>query len=128
MIIIGHIAISYNNFVKIKDIDDIKHTKASEVVWFQSNIDNVYDVAKHCIENDISYAVLAHSLNDVIIFANLKASFIMIREKNLVENAQKVANEYFFDSKILYIINDESSIENLAMLGIDGVIFNHILN
>ena len=127
MIVIGHSAIEFDKFTKIESINDISNTKANEVVWFNSNIDNAYHIAKHCAKNDISYAILAHSLNDVVIFANLDVKFIMIREKNLVENAQKVANEYFFDSKILYIINDESSIENLALLGIDGVIFNDIL-
>lgn len=127
MIVIGHSAIEFDKFTKIESINDISNTKANEVVWFNSNIDNAYHIAKHCAKNDISYAILAHSLNDVVIFANLDVKFIIIREKNLVENAQKVANEYFFDSKILYIINDESSIENLALLGIDGVIFNDIL-
>lgn len=127
MIIIGHKAIEFSAFKKIESIENIADTNANEIVWFQSNISNSYDIAKHCIANNIAYAIFVHSLIEVIIFANLGAKFIIIKEKNLVENAQKIANEYFFDSKILYVINDEGSIENMAILGIDGVIFNDIL-
>lgn len=127
MIIIGHRIIDFSKFVKIENINDIKNTKANEVVWFQANTNDAHNIAKHCMKNNIMYAVMVNSLNEVIIFSNLKANFIIIKEKNLAENAQKIANDYFFDSKILYVINDESSIENIAMLGIDGVIFNDIL-
>ena len=127
MIIIGHRAIEYNAFKKIENIENIADSKADEIVWFHSNTNESYNLAKHCVKNNIAYGVFVDSLKDVIIFANLMAKFIIIKEKNLVENAQKIANEYFFDSKILYVINDEGSIENMAMLGVDGVIFNDIL-
>lgn len=127
MIIIGHEAIESIAFRKIESIENIANSNANEIVWFQSNINNTYNIAKHCVANNIAYGIVVHSLNEVVIFANLMAKFIIIKEKNLVENAQKIANEYFFDSKILYVINDEGSIENMAMLGIDGVIFNDIL-
>ena len=127
MIIIGHRAIEYNAFKKIENIENIADSRADEIVWFYSNINESYNLAKYCGKNNIAYGVFVDSLRDVIIFANLMAKFIIIKEKNLVENAQKIANEYFFDSKILYVINDEGSIENMAMLGVDGVIFNDIL-
>ncbi|RAX51502.1 hypothetical protein CCY99_09015 [Helicobacter sp. 16-1353] len=127
MLILGHIAIDYPNFIHIKSIDDLAKTLPKDIVWFNASNDVDYNIAKHCRDNNIAYSVVINELKDAIIFANLGAKYIIISDKHLAEITQKVANEYFFDSKILYIVNDESSIENMAMLGIDGVIFNNIL-
>ena len=81
MIIIGHRAIEFSIFRNIENIENISNSKANEIVWFQSNIQNVYDVAKHCTKNNIAYGVFVHSLKEVIIFANLMAKFIIIRKK-----------------------------------------------
>lgn len=123
MIVIGHTSLPYPKFKEIKDISDIKQTLANEIVFFSPNA----TLATHCKDNSIAYAVVVQSITELIIYANLNAKYLLIREKNLAEVAQKIANEYFFDSKILYIINDEGSIENAALLGIDGVIFDFVL-
>ena len=47
MIIIGHKAIEFSAFKKIESIENIADTNANEIVWFQSNISNSYDIAKH---------------------------------------------------------------------------------
>lgn len=127
MIIIGHEAIKYPNFRYIESIDEIVNSQANDIVWFFHSKDTNYDIAKHCNDNDIAYAVIVESLKDTLIYANLGAKYICTKERNLAENAQRAADEYFFDSKILYIINDCGSIETMANLGIDGVIFNNIL-
>lgn len=128
MILIGHSAIYYPNFIYIKNIQDIKNTQAKDIIWFYTKDDKDYTLSKYCKDNEINYSVIVDELKDVIIFANLNAKYIIIKNKHLVEMAQKIADEYFIDSKILYIINDESSIENMAILGIDGIIFNCVLN
>lgn len=127
MLILGHMAIDYPDFVYIRNIDDLVKTTPKDMIWFNASDDANYDIAKHCKYEDISYCVKIYELKDAIIFSNLGAKYIIISDKHLAEIAQKVADEYFFDSKILYVINDESSIENMAILGIDGVIFNNIL-
>ncbi|RDU62856.1 hypothetical protein [Helicobacter sp. MIT 14-3879] len=124
MIIIGHKAIKHPIFKNIKNIEDINNTNANEIVYFESD----YKIANYCKDNEIKYAVKISNITDLIIYSNLDAKYILVREKNIAENSQKIANDYFFDSKILYIINDESSIENAAMLGFDGVIFESVLN
>lgn len=127
MIIIGHKAIGYQRFIKVDSVKQISMTKANEIVWFEVQSDIEYELSTHCKDNNISYAVKINSLREVIIYAALNAKYILIQEKYTAENAQKIADEYFFDSKIIYIINDEGSIENIAMLGIDGVIFDEVL-
>ncbi len=126
MIIIGHNAIQFPNFIHIQHIDDIVSTTPNDVVWFEC--DDNFRISQHCKINDIVYARKVSSLKEVVIAANLGATYIIIDNMNLAKMAQKVANEYFFDSKILYVINDDDSIENIAILGIDGVIFSSVLD
>lgn len=127
MIIIGYEDLPCEKFVKIQNLEDIKNTNPNEIVWFESK-EYSTKFALHCKENNIPYAVKIINIKDLVIYSNLCAKYILISEKYLAEQSQKIANEYFFDSKILYIINDEGSIENAAILGIDGVIFNKHLN
>ena len=123
MIIIGHKALQSPKFRAIQSIDDIKKTSANEPLLFSDN----FDLAAHCKACEIAYAVEIWRIVDLMIYANLGAKYIVIRRKKLARICQKLANEYFLDSKILLVIKDEKGIEMGAKLGIDGVIFECVL-
>ena len=93
------------------------------MVFFSDDL----DLARHCNECEIAYAVEIWRIVDLMIYANLGAKYIVIRRKKLARICQKLANEYFLDSKILLVVAGESGIEMGAKLGIDGVIFECVL-
>jgi hypothetical protein len=45
----------------------------------------------------------------------------------LAKTAQNVAENYLFDAKILVLIEKEDEIEELALLGVDGVVFSNTI-
>lgn len=120
MIIIGNENIQAPRFVNITTIEDIKNnTKPFDVVVFNYDV----DIARYCNENDLSYAVISDSIKDAIFANALNANFI-VTQQNGVE-IQKIAENYMFDAKILQTISNDSEIENVALNGIDGVIYKN---
>jgi hypothetical protein len=81
------------------------------------------DIINHAQLNQIQTSLSCKNLTEIIYASTLGASFIIIH-KELSDNALKIANDYLFDAKILVLIEDESEIEELALLGVDGVIFS----
>lgn len=123
MIIIGHKAIKHPKFRYIKNINDIANSIASDILLFDINNDKNYIISQYCMNNELQYAILIYNITHALIYSNLSAKYLIFYSKNKALKAQKVANEYFFDSKIIYVINTEEEIESIAELGIDGVIF-----
>ncbi len=123
MIIIGHNAIECEAFRLVKSIDDIKKSKANEVVYFTHNI----ALAKHCKANEIRFSVVIKCIYELMIYEKLGAKYLIVKSLKFAQICQKIADEYFFDSKILVIIKGDKEIENVAQIGIDGVIYKNFL-
>jgi hypothetical protein len=121
MIIIGNENIQTPEFVKITNIEEIKNTSASSVVAFDFDV----KIAKYCNEHDVSYAVISDKITDAVFANALKASFIITKENSM--QVQKLAENYMFDSKILQMIEDDNAIEQVALCGIDGVVYQSLL-
>lgn len=128
MIVIGHSSIECKNFIKIKNISDIEKTNPADIVWFDANDDKNYHLSRHCKENEIEYAIFLFYLKDAIFYNNLGAKYILNLNLKQCKKLQKLADMYFFDSKIIYIVSDFNEIEKIALSGIDGVILDSILN
>ena len=122
MIIIGNEYIPYHNFEVIHHIDDIKTTSSNSIVVFSFDL----EIMQYCFRNNIPYAIYTNSIKEVIFGNNLGARYIIIEEAYCIE-IQKIAENYMFDSKILVAIEDDSIIEIMAKNGIDGVIYNKLL-
>ena len=123
MIIIGDNYIDYENISLIDSIEDIKSTKPNSTVVFD------FDKAKmkYCMENEINYSVKISSITESIYANNLNARYILPNNE-ILEKVQKIAENYMFDSKILATIQNEDSIESIALKSIDGVIFKRLIN
>lgn len=121
MILFGHRFIQSESFYHIDSISSIKKTPSNSLIYLDFNEENL-DIIEHLTENDIRFALYVNSIKELIYAQNLGASYIAL-EQSLAKDAQAIANEYLFDSKILAHIDDEDEIEDLAYQGIDGAIF-----
>jgi len=121
MIIIGHPDIPFDPLYYVETIEEIAKTPPNSTLWLGSFAE-AKDIAKHCYENHISYAVMAESLNDALLANALHAQYILA-DHSLASKLQKIAENYLFDAKILVPVSYESEMEIVAEAGIDGVIF-----
>ena len=118
MILIGDKNIPYEDITKISSIENISSTKPHSTVIFDFNI----ELLKYTQYNDIKSAVVVNSIKEIVYANSLDARYIIIK-KEISKIAQRIADNYMFDSKILVIIKNENEIEQIAMDEIDGVIY-----
>ena len=121
MLIFGHRFIPSISFYHLFDIDSITNTPPSSIIHTEFNEENL-DIITHAQLNQIDISIYVKNITEIVYASSFGASFIVV-DINLAKDAQKIANEYLFDAKILVMIEDESEIEKLALLGVDGVIF-----
>jgi len=122
MLIFGHRFLKSEEFYHIMDIDAIVKTPPSSTIYLEFHEDNL-DILNYLNDNGVSFALRVKSVNEVIYASSLNAKYIVANEE-LAKVAQKIAETYLFDSKILATIVDEEEIEEMALLGIDGVILS----
>lgn len=122
MLIFGHRFIDSPNFYHTQNIDAIENTPANSTIYLDFSEDNL-ETIKYCKTNKISLAMGVENITELIYASSLGASFIVV-QKELASTAQSLANNYLLDAKIIVHIDDEDEIEELAILGADGVIFS----
>lgn len=127
MIIIGHRFIPSflkedGSFYHVPNIDAIKNTPPNSSIYIVYSEDNL-ETINHLQDNGICFCLKVEDITQIIYAANLGASFIHV-DKEIAKSAQDLANNYLFDAKILVEIEDDEEIEELAVLGIDGVLYS----
>ena len=125
MLIFGHRFIDSKNFYHIQSIEAIQNTPASSILLVDFSEENL-DVIRHCTINSITLAVDVQNVTELIYANSLDASYILVH-KELAKTAQDLAQNYLFDAKIIVNIDEESDIEELALLGVDGIIFSNAI-
>ena len=132
MIIIGHSAIRHEQFIKIKSIADIERTHQDCIVWFDSALlkQRGFEIATHCNDNEVSYAVLIHSIEELLLYAALCPKYIILGkdEQPKAKSYQALVEHYLLDCKLLCVIKSNAQLTKVAQLGIDGVIFKQVLD
>ena len=121
MLLFGHRFISSETFYHISDIDDISHTPPSSFLMLPFNEKNL-DIITHLNLNQLTFALSVDNITELIYAAELHASYILVKN-DLAKTAQELAQNYLFDAKILAKVEDDTAIEEMALLGIDGVIY-----
>ncbi len=121
MILLGHPFIAYEPLWRITLKADILATPSHACVVFDYHDEKV-DLCHYAEENEVPFALFVKEEREVILAAALGADFI-ICNKGLVEMAQKFADDYLFDAKILLYSNDEKDITYAAKRSIDGILF-----
>jgi hypothetical protein len=120
MLFFGHRFLESEKFYHIFDIDTVATTPPNSTMYLEFNEDNL-DIIGYLNDNAIRYALKVSNITEVVYAAALNAAYIIVTQ-DLAKTAQKVAENYLFDAKILAHIDHEDEIEELVLLGIDGVI------
>jgi len=121
MLFFGHRFIESQKFYHVFDIDTITTTPPSSTIYVEFDEANL-DIINYLQQNSIKFALKVHNVTQLTYASALNAAYIVV-EPALAKTAQKIAENYLFDAKILAHIEEEEEIEELALLGIDGVIF-----
>jgi len=122
MILIGDELVPYESICKITDISKINDTKANSTLLFTYDI----DLIKYCQKNLLKTAVIVKDIKELIYASEFDTSYI-ICEKEFAIDAQKIAENYMFDSKILVAIENSDEIVWTALNEIDGAIYKSLL-
>ena len=121
MILLGHPFIVCEPFLKIVCKEDIENTPSLGVVCFDYH-DRDVSLCHYAASNEASFALFVRDEREVILASALGASFIVC-EKGLVVQAQKFADDYLFDAKILLYSEKEEDIVYAAKHSVDGILF-----
>lgn len=122
MLFYGHRFIKSRAFYHVYSTDAISSTPPSSTIYIEFDEAN-FDLIEYAKANSVSFAIKVHTLSEVAYASAFGASFIVV-DSSLAKEAQQIAENYLFDSKILALIRDESEIEKLLHTGVDGVIFH----
>ena len=123
MLIFGHRFIPSDSLYHISNIEDISHTPPSSTIYLAFEECNL-DIITHANENDVNMALLVKDISQLMYASSLNARYIIV-EKEMAKTAQNIAESYLFDAKILVRIENENEIEEIALLGIDGVLLSN---
>jgi len=125
MLLFGHRFIASPRFYHIGDIDAIARTPGGSLLYLPFCEENL-DIIAHMDENGLGFALEVTTLREVVYAANLGAKYIIV-DHELAREAQKCAEHYLFDAKVLCRIDEEDEIEVMAEAGIDGVLFSEAI-
>ena len=125
MIFFGHRFIDSKKFYHIGSIDAIKNTPPSSALFTEFSEENL-DIIKHAVENSVTLCVHVENITEIIYASSLGANFLSVN-KELAKTAQNLAENYLFDAKILVNIENDDEVEEVALLGIDGVIYSNAI-
>lgn len=121
MLLFGHPFIENQEFYHIFDIESIEKTPPGAPIYLSFSKQNL-DIIKFLQNNGIDFALETEIITEAIYASALGAKYI-ITHKKTAKTFQNIAETYLFDAKILVHITKEKEIEEMALLGIDGVIF-----
>ena len=122
MLLFGHSLITSETFYRITTEAEVAKTPANSTILLTFEASNL-DLIRHLIQNDISLALRVASVEELVFAHNLQARYILVSE-TFAPTAQKLAEAYLFDAKVLCHLEDNRSFDALALKGIDGVIYN----
>ena len=120
MIIIGHPWIDFEPFYLVKKIEDIGCTPPNSRVIFSFNEASL-PLCRHCAQNGVSFALICDTKRDILFAQALGCDYIVC-DKNVAIDAQKFADGYLFDAKILLYTGAQSDMEWVADHEIDGIL------
>jgi len=104
-----------NHFEVVESFEEIKNVAPSKIPLFE------FDKLLLQKTATLTFATTASSIIELLWAHHYKAKYILVK-KEFAPQAQKIAEEYLFDSKILVPIIFEWEMGELAKLGIDGVV------
>ncbi len=125
MLLFGHRFIPSENFYHVPNIEAIDNTPPSSTIFLPFE-EETLDIVNHLSTNCLPFALGVKNITEIVYASSLGASFIVV-SRELCKTAQNIANNYLFDAKILVSIEEEAEIEEMALLGVDGIIFSNAI-
>lgn len=118
MILIGHALVAYEPFYAIQTSEQIVQTPSNAPLVFHFDA----ELCDYCKQNQLIFALHVTNIQELVLGNALGASYFFV-DKSLAVNAQKIADDYLFDGKVLLLASDENEIEFVALNAIDGIVF-----
>lgn len=125
MLIFGHKFIPSESLYHTPNIDSISNTPPSSIIYLEFSEENL-DIIDHANSNQLQFALSVKNITELIYASALEAKYILVSAE-IAKIAQNIAENYLFDAKILVHIQSNEDIEEMALLGIDGVIFSNAI-
>lgn len=125
MLIFGHKFIPSESFYHVTNIDAINHTPSGSIIYLDFSEENL-DIITHARDNAVQMALKVSNITEVLYTSSLGAKYIVVSH-TLAKTAQSIAENYLFDAKIVVMIQNYEMIEELAILGVDGVICSNAI-
>lgn len=126
MKIFGHPWVESEKFYVVISTEDIQKTAPNSMVTIGSITESsMRELAHYCQLNKLRYSLEVKSIHEAI-FANLMGATFAICDSSLAEELMPIAQNYLFDMQVLvYLddINNKSMIEQMAKVGVDGLIY-----
>ena len=121
MLFLGHRFIPSEPLYHINEIEDIPKTPPNSIVYFPFEEKNL-DIIQHCQVNAIRFSLEVKTIEELLYAASFRAQFVLTRKK-LAKQFQEIVENYLLEMKVIAHIQSETEIEEMALLGIDGVVF-----
>lgn len=118
MLLIGHPSIQNEKFYYITIKEQIAQSKPNSTLFFDFDV----SLSNYAQTQNLTFALHVKNIKELVLANALGASFFIV-DKSLAINAQKVADDYLFDGKVMLLGIDENDIEFVALNAIDGIIF-----
>jgi len=125
VLIFGHPYLESPTLYHVDNIEAISNTPSNANICLEYSSSNI-DLINYCRQNKLNFSLSINSIKELIFAENFDAKYIIINS-NLVHSAQKIAEQYLFDAKILCRVSSEEEIEPLAIQGVDGVLFKEAI-
>ncbi len=119
MLIFGYDLIPSRPWCKVSTQQEIASTPSSTIILLDLNS---LDIVTYCKEQNVDCALEVKSIKEALIASALGASYLFCAQ-DVAKEIQAIANEYLWSAKVITMIEDESELEVIAKIGIDGVIF-----
>lgn len=119
MIIIGHNCFNTDKkLYRVSSIDEIGKTPANSTLFVPFDA----EIISFLKENSINFATYVDNKKGVIFASSFGAKYILV-EKNMAKEAQSIANDYLFDSRVVAMIDSDEELDEMIDARIDGVLY-----
>ena len=121
MKIFGHPWIESETFYSVESIDEIKRTPPNALLHIDSLAEHI-GLVHYCQENTLEYALKISEIKEAMFANNFGAKYLLC-SKELAKELMPIAQNYLFDTQVIAYILDETEIEEMAKVGVDGIKF-----
>jgi hypothetical protein len=102
-------------------LQDIQNSPNNSTLVFEYN-ENYIELYNYCKQNSISYGVIVNSIKEFIFIMNTNAKYAFCYDLNLAKKLQKIADNYLSEIKVIVIVKNYDTIEDIVLAEIDGII------